>query len=760
MSERRIPERVRLIPPPVRLQPHKTANVIRPDGPIGYRVRHCEEFPSLLTYETVAARVSRAGRFALLLFLRPESKGAFMRLIDNASIRVKLHLLSFTVTTVALLLASGAFTLYDLRQIRSSKVEQLRMLGIALSRNSVAALESNDVETAEQQLSSFLSQSSVESACIFDAGGNLFATYPATLRESGVTVELPGTHVDFTEDGFLDIALPIRKERELVGQLFVRSNIDGIQTQARDYLWIVAGVMLSSLLLSNLLSERLQRVFAAPLIKLVNVMKDVSEKRDYSLRVNRESRDEFGELCRGFNEMLGQIERARTELQQSNQELDERVRERTAELITARDAAEAANRAKSDFLAKMSHEIRTPMTAILGYADLLREDSLNAVDREDHLTTIRRNGEHLLAVINDILDISKIEAGRMTTEKIEASPGEIVADVASLMRARAREKKLGLAVEYEGPIPSVIRTDPTRLRQILVNIVGNAVKFTEKGSVRLVAKLCPAEGETPDRMRFSVIDSGIGMSPEQQARLFAPFSQGDDSMARHFGGTGLGLAISRSLAQLLGGQLWCESEPGKGSIFHVTVETGVLEGVSLVTDQSEAVSSQSLAKPEQVDLNCRILLLEDGPDNQRLISFILRKAGATVEIAENGQIGLDRALEAQASGEPFDVILSDMQMPVMDGYTATRKLREQGYTRPIIALTANAMTDDALKCVDAGCDDFASKPINRQKLLELVDRYARRAAESESDRKVTEVTSKERPDESDVTTELANSLNR
>ena len=656
-----------------------------------------------------------------------------MRLIENASIRVKLHLLSFTVTTVALLLASGAFTLYDLQQLRTSKVEQLRMLGVALARNANTALENSDVDQAEKLLASFMSKSSVESACIYDTDGKIFATYPATPGKANVKHEPPRYQVVFTDDGFLDIALPVQREKALIGTLFIRSNIVGIQTQARDYLWIVAAVMLSSLLLSNLLSERLQRVFAAPLINLLGIMKDVSEKRDYSLRVERDSSDEFGELCRGFNQMIARIERARTELQEANDDLEVRVMERTTELVTARDAAEAASRAKSDFLAKMSHEIRTPMTAILGYADLLREDALSTKDREEHLTTIRRNGEHLLAVINDILDVSKIEAGKMTTERIEASPGEIVADVASLMRARAQEKQVSLTVEYEGPIPAVIKTDPTRLRQILVNIVGNAVKFTEKGSVRLGAMLCRGENGQPDQMRFSVIDSGIGMSREQMDRLFAPFSQGDDSMARRFGGTGLGLTISRSLARLLGGKLWCESEPGKGSKFYVTINAGALDGIAMVSDQTEAVSSQATEKPKRVELDCRVLLLEDGADNQRLISFLLRKAGATVEIAENGKIGLDRALESEAAGEPFDVILTDMQMPVMDGYTATRKLREHGYDRPIIALTAHAMTDDSLKCVDAGCDDFASKPVNRQKLLEMVDRYARRVAQADAE---------------------------
>jgi two-component system, sensor histidine kinase len=652
-----------------------------------------------------------------------------MRLIENASIRVKLHLLSFTVTTVALLLASGAFTLHDLQQLRASKVEQIRTLGSALARNSTAALEFLDQETAEQLLSSFMSKSSVETACIFDANGDVFATYPTALAEDSVGRRAPRDQVVFTDDGFLNIALPIQRDNELIGTLSIRSNLDSIHRQAKSYLWIVAAVMFSSLLLSNLLSERLQRVFAAPLINLVNVMNDVSEKRDYTLRVDRDSQDEFGELCRGFNQMIGQIEEARGELEQANGELEERVEERTAELVTARDAAEAASRAKSDFLAKMSHEIRTPMTAILGFADVLRSGAISSEDVDLHLVTIRRNGEHLLAVINDILDISKIEAGQMTTESIEASPGEIVADVASLMRARAQEKHLSLSVEYEGPIPASIKTDPTRLRQILVNIVGNAVKFTEKGQVRLTAKLLRGEQSQPDQIQFSVKDTGIGMTPEQHGRLFKTFAQGDDSMARRFGGTGLGLAISRNLAQLLGGELWCESEPGNGSTFHVAVDTGSLDGIAMVTDQSEAIAVQPVQKARTVKLDCRVLLVEDGADNQRLISFLLRKAGATVEIADNGLIGMERALDALANGDPFDVVLTDMQMPVMDGYTAARKLREQGYARPIIALTAHAMTDDAMKCVEAGCDDYASKPVNRQKLLELVSKYAHQISE-------------------------------
>ena len=389
-------------------------------------------------------------------------------------------------------------------------------------------------------------------------------------------------------------------------------------------------------------------------------------------------------------------------------------------------AAETANLAKSAFLANMSHEIRTPMTAIVGFADvLLGEDGLENVppERSRALETIKRNGEYLLRLINDILDLSKIEAGRIEVERITCSPGKVVSGVASLMRVRAEAKGLPLKIEYVGGIPESILCDPTRLRQILINLVGNALKFTETGSVRLVIRLVQST-KRPPCLQFDVIDTGIGMTQEQASNLFKPFTQADASTSRKFGGTGLGLTISRRLAELLGGDITISSVPGKGSTFSVTVKTGPLDNVSILENVTEALaesgqkakaSTASMAK-----LDCRILLAEDGPDNQRLISFVLKKAGAEVMVVENGQIAYEQALAAKHEGNPFDVILMDMQMPIMDGYTATRELREAGYTEPIVALTANAMAGDKEKCLAAGCDGYATKPIDRTKLFDTI----------------------------------------
>jgi len=397
--------------------------------------------------------------------------------------------------------------------------------------------------------------------------------------------------------------------------------------------------------------------------------------------------------------------------------------------------AEAASQAKSEFLANMSHEIRTPMTAILGYADLLDNEGSLATDHAqsaDAIRTIRSNANHLLTIINDILDMSKIEAGQMTVELIQTNPTQLAVEVASLIQPSGNGKGVQVRVCYDSPIPAYIQSDPTRLRQILLNLAGNAIKFTEIGSVAIHVD-CDVEAE---QIRFRVVDTGIGMTPEQRDAIaqFEAFSQADTSTTRKFGGTGLGLRISRSLATILGGGLKIESEAGVGSTFTAIVRTGKLDGVEMLAPDTIPTFSESLyaVRPAEIKelrnnlplASMRILLAEDGPDNQRLISFHLKKAGAGVQIVENGQTAVETIQRADDASMP-DLVLMDMQMPILDGYGATRKIRQDGYSLPIIALTAHAMAGDREKCRDAGCDDYLTKPIDKATLVETCAKFGK-----------------------------------
>ncbi|MBS0203036.1 MAG: response regulator [Planctomycetes bacterium] len=382
----------------------------------------------------------------------------------------------------------------------------------------------------------------------------------------------------------------------------------------------------------------------------------------------------------------------------------------------AKERAEAASQAKSSFLANMSHEIRTPLNAILGFADLLRNgaDRNDEAERQDFLQTIHHSGEHLLTLVNDILDLTKIEAGQMDYEQLRFSPHQVIAEVMSVMRARAHEKGLALDYHWVGGIPETINSDPARFRQLLLNLIGNAIKFTERGAVQAVARLDVARSE----LRVDIIDTGIGIPADVCESIFKPFTQADSSVTRRFGGTGLGLSISRHLASGLGGHISVQSEVGKGSTFSVTIATGLLEGIRLLDHPVSDVlgSLKSEPAPQRIRMDGRsILVVDDGETNRKLIRLVLSRAGANVRLAENG-------LEAVSIGreEDFDLILMDMQMPLMDGYTAATRLREHGCTRPIVALTAHAMRGDAERCLASGCSDYLTKPINPEKLIEKI----------------------------------------
>jgi signal transduction histidine kinase/ActR/RegA family two-component response regulator len=396
-------------------------------------------------------------------------------------------------------------------------------------------------------------------------------------------------------------------------------------------------------------------------------------------------------------------------------------------LETARNEAEAANKAKSAFLANMSHEIRTPMTAILGYTQLLKDEETGdgqIIDRRDAVDIIARNGEHLLAVINDILDLSKIEASMMSVEQVKFSPAAVVSQVHSLSKVRAEGKGVSLDVVFRTPVPSSIIGDPVRTRQILLNLVGNAVKFTNQGSVLMMVSHC-TDGAN-DTLQIEVRDTGIGIDAAVISKLFDPFSQADESTTRLHGGTGLGLGISKRLAGLLGGAISVNSKLHEGSSFTLSIPTHNSDPVKMIRsieeyDQEINAASQKLREAKAISkplTGLKILLAEDGPDNARLFVFHLKRAGAEVEAVTDGVQAIKAARKLMKLGLKYDVVLMDMQMPNLDGYQATRRLRKQGYTGPIVALTAHTMAHERDKCLAAGCDDHVGKPVDIERLVE------------------------------------------
>ncbi|MES2962610.1 MAG: response regulator [Bdellovibrionota bacterium] len=396
------------------------------------------------------------------------------------------------------------------------------------------------------------------------------------------------------------------------------------------------------------------------------------------------------------------------------------VRNLLRELTSAKIEADRANFAKTQFLANMSHEIRTPIGAIIGFIDLIKGAKPGSADISDYAGVIDRNSQQLLRLIDDILDLSKVEAGKMPIERLNVHLGEFLADLISFFTFKAREKGLAFKTQLRTEIPERVFTDPTRLRQILTNIVGNAIKFTERGAIEF--RVAFENGN----LKFQVKDTGVGMTSEQAARLFKPFMQADSSTTRKFGGTGLGLVLSQRLSRALGGDLTLKSSsPDGGSLFEISIAPELPAKVRMISDGklASAPVPREATERKQVLKGLNVLLVEDSPDNQMLISLYLKNSGAQIEVAPNGAAGVEKALESD-----YDLVLMDVQMPVMDGHEAAQVLRAKQYAKPIIALTAHAMNEEKLKCFASGFTDYLTKPIPRDLLVDVLSRYLPRPA--------------------------------
>ncbi|MCO6436413.1 MAG: response regulator [Phycisphaerae bacterium] len=432
---------------------------------------------------------------------------------------------------------------------------------------------------------------------------------------------------------------------------------------------------------------------------------------------------DFQRQCGQLHKYNAQIAVLNSQLVRTNRQLSDAREQARA----GQEAAEFANRMKTEFLASISHGIRTPMMSILGYGEALLGDELSPSERRRALTAVRRNGEHLMQIVDDLLDIALIEAGKLRLQLTSARLKDTVEEIVTLLTPRASAGRLQLDVQYSDGLPETFLTDVTRLRQILLNLIQNAIKFTMTGGVTVRVGTEPA-GDSRILV-LEVIDTGIGIPQDQLAQICEALARTDAPFVRRRGGVGLGLRISKRLVELLGGEIAVQSKKGVGTTFRVSLP--LQESPRAEAPAPSTASNAARSKPRfvnQDDRPCRVLVVDDSPDNAALVTHLLRRAGADVAVAENGRESVTEALTAVQCGRPYDVVLMDMQMPVMDGYEATRELRRRGYAGPIVALTAHAMAEDRQHCLEAGCDEYLAKPVSRGDLLAAVQGMLSRRA--------------------------------